>query len=73
MAPFKHASGGDTMEAGLWEVTGKIVGETDKAIKFTDGGAPQWLPRSRIKIEDGRDGLVNVFMPEWLAKEKGYV
>lgn len=73
MAPFKHASDSDTMEAGLWEVTGKIVGETAKAVKFTDGGEPQWLPRSKIKIEDGRNGTVSVFMPEWLAKKAGYV
>jgi len=68
---FKHA--GDTAEAGKWEVVGQIVRETDKAILFTDGGEPQWLPRSRVTVEEGRGGVVSVFMPEWLAKEKGFV
>jgi len=68
---FKH--GGDTLDTGLCEVEGNILGETIKAVRFTDGGAPQWFPRSKIRIEQRRDGKVAIFLPEWLAREKGYV
>lgn len=71
---FRHAHGGDTAEAGLWEVSGRIVRETVKAIHFDDGMTTQWLPRSKIKIRPlDSHGLAEVLMPEWLAKEKKYV
>ncbi len=69
---FKHAYG-DTAEAGQWEVAGRIIRETGKAIQLDDGVSQQWLPRSKITIRAAdKHGLVEVLMPEWLAKEKKY-
>lgn len=70
---FKHAHDSDTMDAGRWEHSGRIIRETAKAILLDDGVSQQWLPKSKIRIEPQRDGTVSVFMDEWLAKEKRYV
>ncbi|MFA7504249.1 MAG: hypothetical protein WCZ28_06085 [Burkholderiaceae bacterium] len=70
---FKHASDGDTLSAGQWEVSGVIVHETEKALLLDDGASKQWLPKSKVTIERLTEDHVTVFMPEWLAKEKGYV
>lgn len=70
---FKHDPGGDTLHAGKVEVTGRIVHETDKAVLLDDGVTTQWLPRSKVDVEPISEQFVEVFMPEWLAKEKGYV
>jgi hypothetical protein len=51
------------------EVYFDLVGETDKAIKVSDGVSVLWLPKSQIRVEKRKDGVV-VWMPEWLAKEK---
>lgn len=56
------------------------VGETDRAIKVTDGikdalgeRKEVWLPKSQIEIEKQHDGTIIVTMPEWLAKDKELV
>lgn len=70
---FLHAASGDGPRAGLVEVTGVVVGQTAKAIRFAgDGSDPQWLPKSKCKVENNADGTVSIYMPKWLAKEKGY-
>lgn len=70
---FKHAPDGDSLVAGKWEITGRIVAETEKAILLEDGTSQQWLPKSKVHVEPLKDDLVTVYLPEWLAKEKGYV
>lgn len=71
--PFKYAHDTDDRRAGLWEVTGRIVMETAKAFLFDDGSGAKWLPKSKVIREDGHDGVSMLSMPEWLAKEKGFV
>lgn len=73
MGVFQHAFDADTADAGKVEVTGRIVRTTDKAVMLDDGASQQWLPKSKIEIREGRGGLVEVLMPQWLAKEKKYV
>lgn len=68
---FRHAGDGD--KAGLWEITARIVAETERALLVDDGQGPRWLPRRFLKLERLKDELALVAMPEWLAKEKGYV
>lgn len=48
----------------------KIVRETDKAklIRF-DEDAEVWIPDSQIHYIDEADGVI--YVPEWLAEEKG--
>lgn len=47
------------------EVSGQLVGETEKAYKFFDGERTVWLPKSQVAWEEPI-----MLMPEWLAKEK---
>lgn len=70
---FRYAQNTDDPKAGKWEVNGIIVAETDKAILLDDGDKPQWLPKRGLVIEKRRDGTHDVAMPEWLAKDKGFV
>jgi hypothetical protein len=55
-----------------------LIGETEKAFTFTEGGdnaEPFWLPKSQIELGpvSDRDGSVEVVVPRWLAEEKGLV
>lgn len=72
---FQYAIDSDSEYAGMWEVPGRVLRKTDKAILFSDGTGDQWLPLSKIKLgtEDPKTGVVPVFMPKWLAKEKKYI
>jgi hypothetical protein len=70
---FRYAdSGSSGVKAGLWEVNGSVLRSTAKAIQFAGEGKSAWLPKSKIKIEERKDGSVDVAMPDWLAKEKGF-
>lgn len=53
----------------LIDIAGIVRGETDKAIRVYDGKTTEWLPKSQV--EDNGDGTFT--MPEWLAKEKGFI
>ncbi len=70
---FQHSFDSDDPRAGLWEVTGRVNRQTEKAILLDDGTIKAWLPRSKIVITETKNGLVEVAMPTWLAQEKGYV
>lgn len=67
---FKHADG---RYAGMWEEEGRIVRETDRAILFDNGVTREWLAKSKVKVEALKGELFLIFMPDWLAREKGYV
>ena len=60
------------------ELDVKVKAVTDKAILVsTDGTNQVWLPKSQITDWSGSDELdsstTSVFVPEWLAIEKGLV
>lgn len=58
----------------LTDIVGELVHETDKAILLFDGAEKVWLPKAAIEIDrDRADGLVEVTLPERLAKEKGLI
>lgn len=75
MTGFRHSRDEDSDYAGLYEVAGEIARETPKAVLFHDGTKTEWLPKSRIKIvrDSKHETAAVVFMPEWLAKQKGLV
>jgi hypothetical protein len=58
----------------LWDATFTLVAETEKAILVTeDGGKTKsWLPKSQIEYDKVGETGVEVTMPIWLAKEKGF-
>lgn len=53
----------------LFDLEAEIQGETPKAWRLYDGKTTAWVPKSQV--ENNEDGTFT--MPEWLAKEKGFV
>lgn len=52
-----------------------IHAETEKAVKASltgDVKDAEWLPKSQIKISNVR-GKTYINMPEWLARDKGFI
>lgn len=56
-------------KSGLTDIAAQVVGETGRAWKVFDGAKTEWVPKSQV--EDNGDGTFT--MPEWLAKEKGFI
>jgi hypothetical protein len=56
-------------EAKLFDLAAEIKGETDLAWRLFDGGKTEWVPKSQV--ENNGDGTFT--MPEWLAKDKGFI
>jgi RNase P/RNase MRP subunit p29 len=53
----------------LVDISGEVLGETERALHLYDGTKTEWVPKSQV--EDNGDGTFT--MPEWLAKEKGFI
>jgi hypothetical protein len=51
------------------DIAGEKRGETAKAIRWFDGKRTEWVPKSQV--EENGDGTIA--MPEWLAKDKGFI
>ncbi len=58
-----------TVEPKLTDIAGEIRGETENAIRIYDGARTEWVPRRLVEVNS--DGTFT--MPEWLAKEKGFI
>lgn len=58
-----------TIESKLIDIAAELRGETEKAFRLYDGKTTDWVPRRLV--ENNRDGTFT--MPEWLAKEKGFI
>lgn len=54
------------------EIDCRVVRETEKAY-LIDTGAKEntWIPKSQIS--DEAEDMSSIFIPEWLAKEKGLI
>lgn len=57
------------MSEKLIDISAEIKGETEKAFRLFDGARTEWLPKSQV--ENNGDGTFT--MPEWLAKDKGFI
>ena len=53
----------------LIEIAAEIHDETSAAYKLYDGSREAWIPKSQVERND--NGTFT--MPEWLAKEKGFI
>ena len=53
----------------LTDIAAELRGETDKAFRIYDGKVTEWVPKSQVERND--DGTFT--MPEWLAKDKGFI
>lgn len=57
------------MTEKLIDIACVILNETEKAYRINDGAKIEWVPKSQV--ENNNDGSIT--MPEWLAKEKGFI
>lgn len=61
----------------LVDIEVRLHHKSAKAILVSDDGDEAnavWLPLSQIEIDDqGKNGVVTVTVPEWLAIDKGLV
>jgi hypothetical protein len=56
-------------DSKLIEIAAEVRGETDRALRLFDGKRFEWVPKSQV--QDNEDGTFT--MPEWLAKDKGFI
>ena len=57
------------------ELEGYIKAQTDKAILFDYEDVEDWIPKSQLESSDAlvEETLISITIPEWLAKEKGFM
>jgi hypothetical protein len=53
----------------LVSIAAEIRGETEKAWRLYDGKRTEWVPKSQVEANDDD----TFTMPEWLAKDKGFI
>jgi hypothetical protein len=53
----------------LIDIAAEVQGETRAALRLYDGARTEWVPKSQV--ENNKDGTFT--MPEWLAREKGFI
>lgn len=56
------------------EIAIEVIGRTPDALRVTDGKVKEWIPRSQISDYCGEEeSPETIFIPEWLAEEKGLI
>jgi len=57
------------------EIAVEVRRETEKAMLIYDGKSEAWVPKSQITDQSEKnDGTIeSIFVPEWLALEKGLI
>ncbi len=55
------------------EIAVEVRHETDAALLVFDGKTEAWIPKSSVSDQSERDdgSIETIFIPEWLATEKG--
>lgn len=53
----------------LIDIAAEVKGDTEKGLRLFDGSRTEWVPKSQV--EDNEDGTFT--MPEWLARDKGFI
>jgi hypothetical protein len=64
------------MASELVDIELQLHHETDKAILVSDDGDREravWLAKALVEIEPKKRGIVVVTMPDWMARDKGFV
>ena len=60
----------------LCDVTVRVHHTTERAVLVSDDGDPEkavWLPLSQVEVETKANGIAEITLPEWLAKERGLI
>lgn len=65
----RYVADDEARRSNLVDIAGEKRGETEKAIRWFDGTRSEWVPKSQC--EESSDGTLA--MPEWLAKDKGFI
>jgi hypothetical protein len=69
--------GNDSVRSNLCDLTLELKEERPLSIAVVDPAKPgmkwAWLPKSQIEFEKKGPSVVEVAMPQWLAKDKGLV
>ena len=65
----RYVADDEARRSDLVDIAAEKRGETDKAFRLFDGDRSEWVPKSQV--EENGDGTFA--MPEWLAKEKGFI
>ncbi|MGD2065636.1 MAG: hypothetical protein PVI43_00520 [Candidatus Bathyarchaeota archaeon] len=56
------------------EIAVKVIARTKKALLIYDGNIECWIPESQISDYSGDEASPDtIFVPEWLAEEKGLI
>lgn len=69
MRGFKSEDRDEARSVRLVDIAATMERETDKAWQISDGVTVAWVPKSQVE----RNGDGTFTMPEWLAKEKGFI
>lgn len=67
--PYANSATRGECASDLVDISAELKGETEKAFRIFDGQFTEWVPKSQV--EQNGDGTFT--MPEWLAKEKGFI
>lgn len=65
-----------TTNPKLHDLTMQLHHDTGMAVLVSETGDEKkavWLPRSQVEVEVIKGNIVEVTLPEWLAKEKGLI
>lgn len=54
----------------LVDIAGEILFETELAYRFDAGDRTEWIPKSQCQWDQDEQVMT---MPEWIAKEKGFI
>ena len=65
----KYVAEDEARRSDLVDIAAEVRGETEKALRLFDGQRTEWVPKSQVA--DNRDGTFA--MPEWLARERGFI
>ena len=65
----RYVGDDEARRSDLVDIAAEKRGETEKAFRLFDGARTEWVPKSQV--EEGGDGTFA--MPEWLAKERGFI
>ena len=57
------------MSEKLIDIAAQLKGETEKAYRLYDGSKTEWVPKRYVE----NNGDNTYTMPEWLAKDKGFI
>jgi hypothetical protein len=55
------------------ELSGEILADTERAVRFSDGDKLVWLPRSLIRPSDAGLGPAEIECRYWLAMREGLI